>query len=159
MWTHLICNGLLEWMQYMWYKKFRALTWPIDNNQRKGDNILCWNFKVVLLFLSDKTSNLCNHLGPRKTTQAHFRSYADLKLLWGPNSRVTCWVSSATRLSVTSCNAANASTLRWTLRHTPLNLKVTVSIPDIAICIAVPSMNASLSQGNNSCSLITKGKR
>ena len=87
-----------------------------------------------------------------------FRSYADLKLLWGPNSRVTCWVSSATRLSVTSCNAANASTLRWTLRHTPLNLKVTVSIPDIAICIAVHSMNASLSQGNNSCSLLTKCK-
>ena len=106
----------------------------------QNDNILCWNFKVVLLFLSDKTSNLCNHLGPRKTTQAHFRSYADLKLLWGPNSRVTCWVSSATRLSVTSCNAANASTLRWTLRHTPLNLKVTVSTPDIVLCIAVHSM-------------------
>ena len=42
-----------------------------------------------------------------------------------------------------------------------LHLKVTVSIPDIAICIAVHSMNASLSQGNNSCSLLTKckGKR
>ena len=97
----------------------------------QNDNILCWNFKVVLLFLSDKTSNLCNHLGPRKTTQFRSRFYADLKLLWGPNSRVTCWVSSATRLLVTSCNAANASTLRRTLRHTPLHLKATAPTPDI----------------------------
>ena len=126
-----------------------------------------WTVKMTISFVEtsrlftfspDKTSNLCNHLFPTGCTQDHFRSYADLNTSWGSNSRVTCCVSSSTRLSVTSCNAANASILRRTLRHTPLHLKVTVSIPDIAICIAVHSMNASLSQGNNSCSLLTKCK-
>jgi hypothetical protein len=34
---------------------------------------------------------------PQLCTQDRFRSYADLKLLWGPNSRATHWLSGATR--------------------------------------------------------------
>ena len=86
----------------------------------RHDNIFCWNFNVVLLFLSDKTSNLCNHLFPRKATQFRSRFCADLKLFGVPIPRVTHWLLSATRLSVTSFNVANASTLIGTLRHTPL---------------------------------------
>ena len=86
----------------------------------RHDNIFCWNFNVVLLFLSDKTSNLCNHLFPRKATQFRSRFCADLKLFGVPIPRVTHWLLSATRLSVTSFNVANASTLIGTLRHPPL---------------------------------------